>query len=143
MKKPGFKEYDEDKVMLGFDTAEEAKAAYIKQYNDPRFFGDMKKLPMEEFKAKVMNKKNQGKMIKSVVWHVDSNHPDRNEEEELFSQWLHDYPIHEHESRWTKQQELDQQEKIKPVPGHPGSGVEIKTHDVPGDGAGPSDQPSV
>lgn len=34
-------EYDEDKVMLGFYTYDEAKEAYMGQYDDPGFFGSM------------------------------------------------------------------------------------------------------
>jgi hypothetical protein len=45
--------FDEDKVMLGFDSAKEAKAAYIGQYNRPGFFGSMAKMSMADFKAKV------------------------------------------------------------------------------------------
>jgi hypothetical protein len=135
MKKPDFKKYDEDKVMMGFGTAKEAKVAYLKQYDDPKFFGSMTSIPVEEFRKKVMDKKNYGKVIKSHVWHVSVEHPDRTDEEELFSQWLHDYPIHEHESRWAKQKELDQKEKTKPHPG-PHPGVEVKTHDVQGNDAG-------
>jgi hypothetical protein len=135
MKKPGFNKYDEDKVMLGFSTASEAKAAYVKQYDDPRFFGSMTTMSVEEFRDKVMDRKNQGKVIKSHVWHVSVEHPDRTDEEEMFGQWLHDYPIHEHEKRWDKQKELDQKEKVKPLPG-PHSSVEVKTHDIPDDDAG-------
>lgn len=48
-------EYDEDKMMLGFDTAEEAKRAYLQQYNDPNFFGWMDRLELEDFKQKYLN----------------------------------------------------------------------------------------
>jgi hypothetical protein len=135
MKKPDFKKYDEDKVMMGFGTAKEAKAAYVKQYDDPKFFGSMTPMSIEEFRTKVMDKDNHGKVIKSHVWQVSVEHPDRTDEEELFSQWLHDYPIHEHETRWAKQKELDKKREgeIKPISGHPGTGVEVKTHDFPVD----------
>lgn len=63
MKKPDFKEFDEQKVMLGFDTADAAEKAYRKQYNDSRFFGSMKEMPFEEFKMKVLDKDNHGKKI--------------------------------------------------------------------------------
>jgi len=59
--------FDEQKVMLGFDSAEEAKAAYLKQYNDPRFFGSMKEMPFEEFKMKVLDKDNHGQKIALAV----------------------------------------------------------------------------
>ena len=46
--------YDEQKCMLGFNSAKEAKAAYIKQYNDPRFFGSLKVMPFPMFKMKAL-----------------------------------------------------------------------------------------
>jgi hypothetical protein len=62
-KAPEFKEVDEQKVMLGFSSAKAAKAAYLKHFDDPRFFGSMKELTMDEFKKKLQEKK--GKLIKS------------------------------------------------------------------------------
>jgi phage-related protein (TIGR01555 family) len=41
---------NEDKVMLGFDNAEEAKEAFYSMY-PTNFFGGMKKMPIEEFRA--------------------------------------------------------------------------------------------
>jgi hypothetical protein len=63
MKKPDFKEFDEQKVMLGFKDAKSAKAAYLAHYNDPRFFGSMKEMAVEDFKDKVLSKENHGKKI--------------------------------------------------------------------------------
>lgn len=63
MKKPDFKEFDEQKCMVGFKDADAAKAAYLRQYNDPKFFGSMKAMPFEEFKMKVLDKKNHGVKI--------------------------------------------------------------------------------
>lgn len=51
MKAPDFKEYDEDKVMMGFTSETQARVAYLAQYNDPRFFGGIRILPIQEFKA--------------------------------------------------------------------------------------------
>lgn len=42
--------YDEDKVMLGFSTAADAKQAYLAHYNSPDFFQAMSELPMDAFK---------------------------------------------------------------------------------------------
>lgn len=50
MKRPDFVVVDEQKIMLGFTSAEEAKAAYMTHFNDPRFFGVMRSMPIEEFK---------------------------------------------------------------------------------------------
>jgi len=42
--------YDEDKVMLGFESPEEAKAAYMKQYSRKDFFRSMTEMTMPQFK---------------------------------------------------------------------------------------------
>jgi len=47
-------QYDEQKCMLGFNSAAEAKKAYIKQYDDARFFGSIVTLPFETFKIKAL-----------------------------------------------------------------------------------------
>jgi hypothetical protein len=54
MKAPDFKKYDEDKCMLGFDSAAAAKAAYLKNFNDDRFFGSITTMPYDDFKKKVL-----------------------------------------------------------------------------------------
>lgn len=58
-KQPDFKKNDEEKVMLGFESAKEAKEAFMENYSDPRFFGRMKKVPMPVFSEKVMQKPGQ------------------------------------------------------------------------------------
>lgn len=60
---PGTDKYDEDKCMLGFDTLEEAKAAYLKQYDKPGFFGGIDTVAVEVFKEKVLLKKWHGKRL--------------------------------------------------------------------------------
>lgn len=57
--------FDEQKIMLGFPSAEAAKSAYMKQYDDPRFFGSMKEMTMQDFKLKVLDKTNHGKKVAS------------------------------------------------------------------------------
>ena len=64
-KAPEFKDVDEQKCMLGFDSAKEAKEAYLKHYNSPKFFKDMVELNIDEFKDKLMSLK--GKLIKSLL----------------------------------------------------------------------------
>lgn len=49
--KPDGTGYDEDKVMLGFDSKAEARKAYLAHYDDPKFLGPMKAVPMEKLKA--------------------------------------------------------------------------------------------
>lgn len=61
--------YDEDKVMLGWDSAAKAKVAYLKQYDDPRFFGSMTTMTVEDFKAKVLG---GAKVVKAERFHLDT-----------------------------------------------------------------------
>lgn len=63
MKAPDFKKYDEDKCMVGFETAAAAKAAYLKNFDDPRFFGSMTTMPWAEFEKKVRATFEQPKKI--------------------------------------------------------------------------------
>lgn len=53
--------------MLGFSSPGEAKAAYLKHYNNPKFFGTMTSVPMSEFKQKVLDPSNHRHMIKSAL----------------------------------------------------------------------------
>jgi len=55
-KKPDFEEYDEDKVMLGFELEEHAREAYLKHYDDDRFYGGMSSMPISAFKEKLKDK---------------------------------------------------------------------------------------
>jgi phage gp29-like protein len=55
--------YDEDKVMLGFPSADAAKAAYLAHRNDgERAFGEMSVIPMDVFKAKLKRRTGAGKI---------------------------------------------------------------------------------
>lgn len=56
-------EYDEDKCMLGFNTLEEAKEAYIKQYDRPEFLGSITTMGIDEFKDYVLAKENHAQRI--------------------------------------------------------------------------------
>lgn len=64
---PNTKKYDEDKVMLGFDSQLDARAAYLKQYDKPGFLQSITTMDIEEFRNKVLNPENKGKMIKSLI----------------------------------------------------------------------------
>lgn len=55
--------YDEDKCMLGFDTLEEAKKAYLKQYDRPGFLGDITTMGIDDFKKYVLAKKHRAGRI--------------------------------------------------------------------------------
>lgn len=48
--------FDEDKVMLGFKTKKEAKEAYLKHYDDPKFLGPISKLSVERLRDLVRSK---------------------------------------------------------------------------------------
>lgn len=43
--------YDEDKVMLGFKNLQHAREGYLKHYNDPKFLGPIKQVPIERLKS--------------------------------------------------------------------------------------------
>jgi hypothetical protein len=57
-------EYDEDKVMLGFETQEAARKAYLSQYDRPDFLGDIDAMDIETFKEKAFDPKNKGKKLR-------------------------------------------------------------------------------
>jgi hypothetical protein len=52
--------------MLGFASAERAKAAYLTHYDNPKFFGSMKTMPFDEFKGKVLATKDKPGMVKAA-----------------------------------------------------------------------------
>lgn len=60
---PDTGKYDEDKCMLGFDSAGAAKKAYLAHYNKPGFFGSMTALTLDEFKNKVYKTKHTPGMV--------------------------------------------------------------------------------
>lgn len=64
-KRTGFRTVDEQKAMIGFESAADAKAAYHAQYDDPRFFGSMRSMPLAVFRHKVLDKRNHGELIRS------------------------------------------------------------------------------
>lgn len=56
--------FDEDKCMLGFDDAMDAKAAYNKCFDKPdHFYGTLETIPLAVFKKKVMETKQNPQMI--------------------------------------------------------------------------------
>ena len=62
---PVTKKYDEDKVMLGFNTPVEAKIAYQRQYDRPDYFGTMDEYDMATFKQMLKDRKGM-KLKKSL-----------------------------------------------------------------------------
>jgi hypothetical protein len=61
---PATGDYDEDKVMLGFDSEDEARKAYLSQYDRPGFLGDIDEMDIETFKDKAFDPKNKGKKLR-------------------------------------------------------------------------------
>ncbi|MDQ3170801.1 MAG: hypothetical protein M3Q55_11740, partial [Acidobacteriota bacterium] len=57
--------FDEQKVMLGFDSMADARAAYLAHYDDPRFLMGIREMPLGEFRAKVVDKAHHGYVLKS------------------------------------------------------------------------------
>ena len=60
MQPPDFTKPDEQKAMLGFNSPDEAKDAFLAHYDKPGFFGSMTSMPMDEFKSKVMRTRDDG-----------------------------------------------------------------------------------
>ncbi len=56
LKAPKFEKYDEDKVMLGFESPKDAKQAYLAHYNTNKFFGSMDEMSVDKFKENFVNK---------------------------------------------------------------------------------------
>jgi len=54
-------EYDEDKVMLGFDSEDAARECFLENYDHPEFLGNIEKFTMTDFKYKL--KALKGKKI--------------------------------------------------------------------------------
>lgn len=67
MRPPDFKKYDEDKVMLGFNSAAAAKHALLRHYDSHKFFGSMDAIPMTDFRKKVLDTMRTGP-VKIEAW---------------------------------------------------------------------------
>lgn len=67
MKFPKYETFDEEKCMLGFDSAEEAKSCYLKHHKSPKIFGGIKELTMDQFKERLASKGREGKKLAAVA----------------------------------------------------------------------------
>lgn len=56
---PHTNKYDEDKCMLGFSDADEAKRQFMRHYNNGNFFGGMDTLSWDDFERKVLGTKDK------------------------------------------------------------------------------------
>lgn len=59
----GQRNFDEDKVMLGFDTKEQARDAYLAHYQSQGYIGVVTEMPFYEFKELLTTKGQQGLTI--------------------------------------------------------------------------------
>lgn len=57
---------DEDKCMLGFTSAQTAKAALLENYSSPTFYGGMDSMRMEEFKRRLKEVRENPRLIRAV-----------------------------------------------------------------------------
>ena len=72
--------FDEQKFMLGFNDAMDAKQAYFKSYDEPEhFFTNVEAIPLEVFKKKVMETKSNpipihaSQMNTTIALHAESS----------------------------------------------------------------------
>lgn len=56
MSAPEFTEFDEQKCFVGFNSEKEAKEAYLAHYNNPKFFGSIHEMTVEQFKNEFVSK---------------------------------------------------------------------------------------
>jgi hypothetical protein len=68
MKPPEFKSVDENKVMLGFSSRDEAVSNYLQHYTDPRFIGAVTEMTLGELQSKIP--KSRGELLKSHNYFV-------------------------------------------------------------------------
>ena len=61
-------QYDEDKCMIGFDSEDEAKSAFLACYDDPRFLGPITVMSVDEFREKVLATKDKPQMVKAIFF---------------------------------------------------------------------------
>jgi phage gp29-like protein len=68
LKAPTFKAWDEDKVMLGFESEADARRAYLMHRSDgDRALGSMSSVPLDAFKRKLKKRTGTGKIRASVA----------------------------------------------------------------------------
>lgn len=71
---PEYKKHDEDKIFLGFTSADDARAAYVRHRNDgDKAIGGMTSIPLDRFKAKLRARSGSGKIHASAVSDVGSS----------------------------------------------------------------------
>jgi len=69
-------QFDEDKVMLGFSSADDAISCYLKHYDRPDYFGGVTMVSMPEFKAWVSHPDSDSKPVQPPAqWKTDYLRP--------------------------------------------------------------------
>jgi ppGpp synthetase/RelA/SpoT-type nucleotidyltranferase len=69
MRPPEFTEVDEQKAMVGFESLEAARAAFLEHYDNPRFIGQIDVLPWQEWKTEVRSTFHGGGLVRGEVVH--------------------------------------------------------------------------
>jgi hypothetical protein len=64
---PDGKRFDEDKVMLGFQSSEAAKRCFLQHYDSDKFFGGIDAIPMWKFRERAFVKKYTTKKLVASV----------------------------------------------------------------------------
>jgi Inorganic Pyrophosphatase len=64
-KPPDFKKPDEQKCMLGFNSAHDAKETFFKHYDNKKFFRNMVTMSIDDFKKKVLDTKDNPQQLKA------------------------------------------------------------------------------
>ena len=67
MAPPAFTQPDEQKAMLGFQSEDQARAAYLAHYDNPAFLGAVRAMPMAEFKRQLATTRAAPRMLKGLV----------------------------------------------------------------------------
>lgn len=60
---PDGKQFDEDKVMLGFSSSKAARNCFHQHYDSPKFFGGIDEIPMWKFRDKAFIRKHTTKKL--------------------------------------------------------------------------------
>ena len=67
-KVPGTEVHDEDKVILGVNTAAEAEALYRAHYDRPGFWGGLTRWPLAELRQALLDHRYHGKRLDTPAW---------------------------------------------------------------------------
>jgi hypothetical protein len=82
---PNKGKYDEDKVMLGFESLEQAKLAYLAHYDNPKFFRSATVMAFPVFKRALLKKEVHGEKVASVFVHEMEKRADELKLEDAFN----------------------------------------------------------